>query len=114
MVFATSPSSFSSLRPLVLRLARLGASYPIELIVTVFCAVTLVYFQLLKVRSHTPARCYGAAEEDERRDWDGAGTRPGWRFGGGRGGARFGPIGLQGGVRIDSKGVASCARLPLE
>ncbi|SCV74476.1 BQ2448_8115 [Microbotryum intermedium] len=49
MVFATSPSSFSSLRPPLLRLARLGATFPIEVIVTVFCAVTLVYFQLLKV-----------------------------------------------------------------
>lgn len=48
MVFASSPSSFSSLRPPLLRLARLGTSFPIEVIVTVFCAVTLVYFQLLK------------------------------------------------------------------
>ncbi|GAA5968653.1 hypothetical protein JCM11641_007712 [Rhodosporidiobolus odoratus] len=49
MVFATSPSSYSSLRAPLLRLARLGASYPIELIVAVFCAATLVYFQLIKV-----------------------------------------------------------------
>ncbi|GAA6010512.1 hypothetical protein JCM10207_001340 [Rhodosporidiobolus poonsookiae] len=49
MVFATSPSSFSSLRPPLIRLAKLGAAYPIELIVTVFCAATLVYFQLIKV-----------------------------------------------------------------
>lgn len=49
MPFATSPSSFSSLRPPLLRLARLGTTFPIEVIVTVFCAVTLVYFQLLKV-----------------------------------------------------------------
>lgn len=49
MPLAPSPTSFSSLRPLLLRLARLGGSYPIEVIVTTFCAVTLVYFQLLKV-----------------------------------------------------------------
>ncbi|GAA5824725.1 hypothetical protein JCM11251_005316 [Rhodosporidiobolus azoricus] len=49
MVFAASPSSFSSLRAPLIRLAKLGASYPIELIVTVFCAATLVYFQLIKV-----------------------------------------------------------------
>ncbi|GAA6030905.1 hypothetical protein JCM8097_008929 [Rhodosporidiobolus ruineniae] len=49
MVFATSPSSFSSLRAPLIRLAKLGALYPIELIVTVFCAATLVYFQLIKV-----------------------------------------------------------------
>ena len=55
MVFATSPSSFSSLRPLVLRLSKVGAAYPIEVIVTVFCAVTLVYFQLLKVSEHGSA-----------------------------------------------------------
>ncbi|GAA5907481.1 hypothetical protein JCM6882_003872 [Rhodosporidiobolus microsporus] len=49
MVFATSPSSFSSLKAPLLRLAKVGASFPIELIVTVFCAATLVYFQLIKV-----------------------------------------------------------------
>ncbi|GAA5863053.1 hypothetical protein JCM8547_002783 [Rhodosporidiobolus lusitaniae] len=49
MVFAMSPSSFSSLRPPLIRLAKLGASHPIELIVTVFCAATLAYFQLIKV-----------------------------------------------------------------
>ncbi|BGP19514.1 hypothetical protein JCM10213_006334 [Rhodosporidiobolus nylandii] len=49
MVFATSPSSFSSLRAPLIRLAKLGSSYPIELIVTVFCAATLAYFQLIKV-----------------------------------------------------------------
>ncbi|GAA5974602.1 hypothetical protein JCM21900_005683 [Sporobolomyces salmonicolor] len=49
MVFATSPSSFSSLRPPLIRLAKLGTSFPIEVIVTVFCAATLVYFQLIKV-----------------------------------------------------------------
>lgn len=48
MVLA-SPSSFSSLRLPLIRVARVGASYPIEAIVTVFCAVTLVYFQLIKV-----------------------------------------------------------------
>lgn len=49
MVFATSPSSFSSLRLPILRLAKLGTAYPIEVIVTLFCAATLVYFQLIKV-----------------------------------------------------------------
>ncbi|GAA6004428.1 uncharacterized protein JCM10292_007063 [Rhodotorula paludigena] len=49
MVFATSGSSFSSLRGLVLRLAKLGTAYPIEVIVAFFCAATLVYFQLIKV-----------------------------------------------------------------
>lgn len=49
MGLTPSPTSFSSLRPLLLRLARLGSSFPIEVIVTTFCAVTLVYFQLLKV-----------------------------------------------------------------
>ncbi|KAK4046320.1 3-hydroxy-3-methylglutaryl-coenzyme A (HMG-CoA) reductase isozyme [Microbotryomycetes sp. JL201] len=49
MVFATSATSFSSLRPPLLRLARVGASFPIEVIVTVFCACTLVYFQLLQL-----------------------------------------------------------------
>ncbi|KAK4703272.1 hydroxymethylglutaryl-CoA reductase (NADPH), partial [Phenoliferia sp. Uapishka_3] len=49
MGLTPSPSSFSSLRPLLLRLAKLGGSYPIEVIVSTFCAVTLVYFQLLKV-----------------------------------------------------------------
>lgn len=58
MVFATSPTSFSSLRPPLLRLARLGANYPIEVIVTVFCAVTLVYFQLLKVSPTLDLLCY--------------------------------------------------------
>ncbi|GAA5890321.1 hypothetical protein JCM16303_006419 [Sporobolomyces ruberrimus] len=49
MVFATSPSSFSSLRFPLIRLAKVGTSFPIEVIVTVFCAATLVYFQLIKV-----------------------------------------------------------------
>ncbi|GAA5983732.1 hypothetical protein JCM5350_002374 [Sporobolomyces pararoseus] len=49
MVFATSTSSFSSLRFPLIRLAKLGTSFPIEVIVTVFCAATLVYFQLIKV-----------------------------------------------------------------
>ncbi|GAA6060323.1 hypothetical protein JCM10212_000420 [Sporobolomyces blumeae] len=49
MVFATSPSSFSSLRFPLIRLAKLGTSFPIEVIVTVFCLATLVYFQLVKV-----------------------------------------------------------------
>lgn len=49
MVFATSSSSFSSLRAPILRLAKLGTAYPIEAIVTFFCAATLVYFQLIKV-----------------------------------------------------------------
>ncbi|GAA5945411.1 uncharacterized protein JCM15063_003012 [Sporobolomyces koalae] len=49
MVFATSPSSFSSLRFPLVRLAKVGTSFPIEVIVTVFCAATLVYFQLIKV-----------------------------------------------------------------
>ncbi|KAK4052630.1 3-hydroxy-3-methylglutaryl-coenzyme A (HMG-CoA) reductase isozyme [Microbotryomycetes sp. JL221] len=49
MVFATSPTSFSSLRAPLLKLAKLGATYPIELIVTVFCLCTLVYFQLLQL-----------------------------------------------------------------
>ena len=42
----TNPTSASSL---VLRLARIASSNPVEAIVAVFCAVTLVYFQLLKV-----------------------------------------------------------------
>lgn len=56
MVFATSPSSFSSLRFPLIKLAKLGTSFPIEVIVTVFCAATLVYFQIIKVSSlsHTP------------------------------------------------------------
>jgi len=49
MVFATSPSSFSSLRFPLIKLAKLGTSFPIEVIVTVFCAATLVYFQIIKV-----------------------------------------------------------------
>ncbi|BGP51148.1 3-hydroxy-3-methylglutaryl-coenzyme A (HMG-CoA) reductase isozyme [Rhodotorula kratochvilovae] len=49
MVLSPSGSSFSSLRAPVFRLARLGTAYPIEAIVTVFCAATLVYFQLIKV-----------------------------------------------------------------
>lgn len=48
MVLA-SASSFSSLRLPLIRTARIGAAFPIEVIVTVFCAVTLVYFQLIKV-----------------------------------------------------------------
>ncbi|GAA5937137.1 hypothetical protein JCM3775_001560 [Rhodotorula graminis] len=49
MVLSPSGSSFSSLRWPILRLAKLGTAYPIEAIVTVFCAATLVYFQLIKV-----------------------------------------------------------------
>jgi len=49
MVFATSNSSFSSFRAPVVYLAKLATRNPIEVIVTTFCAVTLVYFQLLGV-----------------------------------------------------------------
>lgn len=48
MVLPT-PLSFTSARPLLLKFGKVGATNPIEVIVTVFCAVTLVYFQLLKV-----------------------------------------------------------------
>lgn len=58
MPFATSPSSFSSLRPLILRLARVGTAHPIEVIVTAFCAVTLVYFQLLTVSPQLPSASF--------------------------------------------------------
>ncbi|BGO95077.1 hypothetical protein NBRC10512_006360 [Rhodotorula toruloides] len=58
MVFATSPSSFSSLRLPILRLAKLGTAYPIEVIVTLFCAATLVYFQLIKVVRHSDFLLY--------------------------------------------------------
>ncbi|KAM0746665.1 hypothetical protein T439DRAFT_306082 [Meredithblackwellia eburnea MCA 4105] len=44
-----SSSNFSSLRPPLLAYARLAATWPIEVIVITFCAVTLVYFQLLNV-----------------------------------------------------------------
>ena len=33
----------------MIKLARIGSSHPIECIVTIFCAVTLVYFKLLEV-----------------------------------------------------------------
>lgn len=56
MVFAMSSSSFSSLRPPILRLAKLGTKYPIEAIVTFFCAATLVYFQLIKVSDASSSR----------------------------------------------------------
>ncbi|KAI5478793.1 hydroxymethylglutaryl-CoA reductase (NADPH) [Pseudohyphozyma bogoriensis] len=44
-----SPSAFSSLKGPVLLLAKFSAAFPIEVIVATFVAVTLVYFQLLKV-----------------------------------------------------------------
>lgn len=52
MVFATSNSSFSSFRAPVVYLARLATRNPIEIIVTTFCVVTLVYFQLIAVSHH--------------------------------------------------------------
>lgn len=45
----TSPTTFTSLRAPLIRLAHLSTTFPIEFIVTVFVGVTLVYFQLLKV-----------------------------------------------------------------
>lgn len=45
----STASSFSSLRWPIVRLAKFASSFPIEFIVTVFCAVTLVYFKLLEV-----------------------------------------------------------------
>lgn len=63
MVLSPSGSSFSSLRWPIMRFAKLGTAYPIECIVTIFCAATLVYFQLIKVR-----RAHPRARGIERRD----------------------------------------------
>lgn len=42
-------SSFSSFKPILIRLSKIGSRFPIETIVSCFCLITLVYFQLLKV-----------------------------------------------------------------